>query len=367
MKPPRPYRLILAHLLSGISAFAVFVLWMCAASTWISPGHFKWLGLMGLGYPLALLGVVLALLFTLLFAPRRAWIALLGLVSTWGFTMDYAPLRLFPPIVPTADTTALRVMSYNTENFGNNDHQRRTALLDYVGAWHTDIFCFQEGSPDEHIMKRVEEQLAHSGLRHLRSLRGMGACLGIASRFPIVRHEEVSRSEGNAIGAFWLCPTPGDTLLVLSCHLRSNSLSGHERNTYHQLLQGRNQKSKKRSAQVSLRLMRKIAQSSVERARMTNEAVAFLARHPKLPTIVCGDMNETAISYSHHRFTSGAQLTDVYRAAGSGIGRSFAKDGIYVRIDHGFCSDHFQPLRAHIDQQVHFSDHYPLLMTLRRK
>ena len=59
------------------------------------------------------------------------------------------------------------------------------------------------------------------------------------------------------------------------------------------------------------------------------------------------------------------RLTDTFRATGNGIGRSFAKDRIYVRIDHVFCSDHWRPFAANIDSGVHFSDHYPFTVWLK--
>lgn len=367
MKQPTSSRLLLAHLISGASAFSVVVLWACAASTWISPERNKWLGVLGLGYPLALLGVLLMLLFTLLLAPRRVWIPLLGLVTTWGFTMDYAPLQLFPPIVPSADTTSLRVMSYNTQAFGAWQNERRDSLLAYLDEQRLDIFCYQEGFPDEKGMQRVRRQLATQGLPHFAAEYGGGASLGIFSRYPIVEQEQIFQIEGNGIVAFWLRPQPKDTLLVVCCHLRSNLLTLDERNEYSQIIHQATTQHQGSQIALSRRLVRKVAESSVVRARMVDALVDYLDTHPKVPTIVCGDMNETPISYSHHRLTSQAQLTDIYRAAGSGIGRSFRKDAIYVRIDQGFCSEHFQPLRARIDQQVDFSDHYPLLMTLRRK
>lgn len=367
MSSPSPTHTIVAHLLSGASAFAVLVLWLCATSTWISPERWKWLGVMGLLYPLAWLGVVVLLVLTLLLAPRRAWIALLGLVSTWGFTMDYAPLTLFPPISSSADTTALKVVSYNTQFFGGWEGVQRDRLMDYLQQQRADVVCFQEGFPDQLGMRRVVRDMDGSGLPHFAAQYGSAASLGVFSRYPIVRQDPVARVEGNGIAAFWLTPRPDDTLLVVCCHLRSNLFTMNERSLYSQLLHPAQTHAVSSESSLSRRLMSKVARASVVRAQMVDSLVAYLQQHPDVPTVVCGDMNETPISYTHHRLTSAAGLTDVYRAAGSGIGRSFNKDAIFVRIDQGFCSSHFQPLKALIDQRAQYSDHYPLIMTLRRK
>ena len=58
-------------------------------------------------------------------------------------------------------------------------------------------------------------------------------------------------------------------------------------------------------------------------------------------------------------------LTDAYRATGNGIGRSFHKDAIYVRIDNIFCSDHWKPFAAMVENSVDYSDHYPVSAYLK--
>ena len=112
-------------------------------------------------------------------------------------------------------------------------------------------------------------------------------------------------------------------------------------------------------------IVKKIVDATYERAHQADTVANYVARHDDKKIILMGDINDTPVSYTHHRFTE--NLTDVYRATGNGFGRSFHLDAIYVRIDHIFCSSHFKPFSARVDQTVPFSDHYPVTVYLKEQ
>ena len=80
--------------------------------------------------------------------------------------------------------------------------------------------------------------------------------------------------------------------------------------------------------------------------------------------IVCGDFNDTPVSYAHHLFCS--RMTDAYRATANGVGRTFNRNAMYVRIDHIFCSEEWKPFACTIDRSIETSDHYPVSCYLKR-
>lgn len=59
-------------------------------------------------------------------------------------------------------------------------------------------------------------------------------------------------------------------------------------------------------------------------------------------------------------------LTDAYVATGQGVGRSFNRDAIFVRIDNMFCSPDLRPYGACVDKNIVVSDHYPLYCNFKR-
>ena len=60
---------------------------------------------------------------------------------------------------------------------------------------------------------------------------------------------------------------------------------------------------------------------------MVDAVEDYLAQHKDKPVILCGDFNDTPISYTRHRVAS-LGLTDAFREAGQGFGFSFRRNAI---------------------------------------
>ena len=81
--------------------------------------------------------------------------------------------------------------------------------------------------------------------------------------------------------------------------------------------------------------------------------------------ILCGDFNDSPISYAHR--TLDKVLTDCYVATGNGPGISYHHNAIFVRIDNIMCSSHWTPYGCKVDRSARHSDHYPIYCWLKRK
>ena len=106
--------------------------------------------------------------------------------------------------------------------------------------------------------------------------------------------------------------------------------------------------------------------AAVARAAQADAVAGFVRANARRPLILCGDFNDTPVSYTRCRIAR-AGLTDAYEARGTGIGRSFYRDAIYVRIDHIFCSGHFRPVSCHTDPGFTVADHCPVFAVLARR
>lgn len=360
--------------LTGASWVSVLALWCCAASVYVSPAVSRLFGVMGLAFPLVLAGTLFMLLLTLLFCPRRAWIALLGMLLSFGSIRSYVP---YNPFKGSADGPAMTLMSYNAHGFsGIATDSERIDFLNYVLAKDVDILCFQEGTRNlsqwDTIVPAFKERLPYADVPEMCP----SLVLGICSRYPIVRSELVSSHTGNGVIAFWLLREAGDSLLVVNCHLKSNELNPEDRAQYKKLIPSRESgvhtplqrqyEHPDSTYFTSRHLAGKIGTAAAVRAMMTDTVITFLSQHADLPTFVCGDFNEIPISYSNQRLRRYG-LTDAYRSAGNGFGFSFDNDAISVRIDHQFCSDHFEPVKASIGYDAQWSDHNPIIVNYRIK
>ena len=365
----RPERNVFARAVSsvaaGASALSVLGLWLSALSAWVSPADFKLAGLMGLSFPVMLAGTVGLFLFSLLFAPRRAWITAVGLIFAWGSISDYLPYHPFQRADAHSDDqpNTFSLINYNTAGMGGS-YDAQKGIFAYLQAQHADIVCLQEVPQSPQMMAELKTFSDSSALRHLHATSNPQAALVLLSRYPIMRHERITEIGGNGAWAYWLKRNEGDTLLVVNCHLRSNALTRDERESYAGWVKNAEAQNESEAYRTAHHLGAKIAHAAEERALMVDTLITFLDRHQTMPTVVCGDFNDTPISYTCHRL-SRTGLESAFSAVGKGLGRTFNRDAFVVRIDHAFASPQLVPLTCRVDNSVFFSDHYPLLTRYR--
>lgn len=338
------------------------MMWGCAGTVYINPATYgKYFSVIGLCFPI-FVGIVLFVGFvTLLFQPKMVWITVVGLLGCCSSLRDYCPINLSSP----PPKNALKVMSYNTMAFNNWAKDEKTGdmeVMRYVCSQRPDIACLQEASfRNDDDQRSALNTIKRYGLHYDWCAIGDGT-VGVASKFPIVKHELLCHSKSNGAVAFFVTPKSQDTIIVVSAHLESMRLSKEERSNYNEIVRNPEQVEE---IHGKVTLIKKIATGGEERAHQTDTLIHFLNKHANKKLILMGDFNDTPISYAHHSICS--RLTDAYRATGNGIGRSFNKDAIYVRIDNIFCSSHFKPYATRVDDSVPFSDHYPIIGYLKER
>ena len=102
--PPSPVAHFFGMLLSGALGLSILALWISAASVYVDPRIFKWAALLGLLFPLFLLGTFILWIIGLLFVPRKTWLlGLLGLLFCSGSIRNYVAIH---PFSETQETTA---------------------------------------------------------------------------------------------------------------------------------------------------------------------------------------------------------------------------------------------------------------------
>lgn len=354
-------------ILTAASWVSVAGLWVCAFSGYISPDVVRIAGVIGLAFPLMLGGTVFFLFLCLLFAPRRCWICLFGLLMSIGSVRSYFPIN--PLEAEVDEDHALTVMTYNCHGFpGVTTDEPKREILQYIDSTDPDIFVYQEGNNSIGDWHKLFPAFTKRFPYHEVPFEGEGKTTrqGVYSRYPIYRTELLTSHTMNGVVAFWLRMPKGDSLLVLNVHLKTNNLTPEDRSQYSKIVkQNHGKQNPDSTLHTSRTLASKIATAASIRALMADTVADYLERYIDVPTIVCGDFNDTPISYSTYRMKR-CGLNDAFRMAGNGMGRSFNKDAILVRIDHQFCSDHFKPVSATIDKTPQWSDHYPLIVTYNR-
>lgn len=354
---------ILIGLLTVVNVVVALSLLLVGYCDRFDPEVFPMLACLGMFFPFALVANVLFVPIWVFVRWKRLWIPLVALL------LAYAPIRTFIPInfcfesQPPQD--AIKVVSYNVCGFGGN--YKYEQAVDTVGGYlqriDADIVCLQEdlGGKGGSGFDKMKELYPYNDTIHF-SNDAIFNSIGIHTRYPIIRKERLpdgSRTNGSM--AYYL-QVESDTILVINNHLESTHLTEGERSRYQEMLKGEVERDTAEAEMLSI--MKKLAAHMADRAVQARAVNAYIESHSQYPIILCGDFNDTPISYARH--TVATHLTDCFVSAGCGLGLSFNLQGFNFRIDHVMCSSHFEPIRCFVDDEMDASDHYPVVCWLKK-
>ena len=119
-----------------------------------------------------------------------------------------------------------------------------------------------------------------------------------------------------------------------------------------------------RDEQAFAETSRKVKRSILLRPKQVNQVFDHIESCP-VESFVCGDFNDSPISYTCHRLKG--QLDDAYISSGNGPGISYNRHGMYYRIDHILHSSTFKAYDCTVDCSIKMSDHYPIFCFLEKR
>ncbi|GHS87120.1 endonuclease [Bacteroidia bacterium] len=334
------------------------------AANRIDPKTITVLAYFAFAFPyLLILNVVIAIIA--LFSLR--WYVIFPLIAIFLNYHNIQTMIAFNDASAHQDTTSIRVMSYNVNLF--NHFGKRTAnavtteeLLAYIHEKEPDVICFQEFS-DHRQMQPITKFLSNTvGLRYFSQCRSNQSILFgnvIASRYPIIHDSLILFTKSKNHIVFADIVIRKDTFRFFNFHLESFRLEQEHDQFYDQILHSPTVKADQLERNTR-NFLRTINQALVKRTKQSKLLAELIAQSP-YPTVVCGDLNDPATSYTY-RIISQA-LTDSFVARGTGFGTTYNGRYPAFRIDYILFSkflvcDEFQTLR------IPYSDHYPVLSVL---
>ena len=146
-----------------------------------------------------------------------------------------------------------------------------------------------------------------------------------------------------------------DTITLINNHLESNKLTKADKDIYEDILKAPEKEKVKSGAQL---LIRKLAEASALRAPQADSIAKEIASSRHSSIIVCGDFNDTPISYTHRIIAQ--NLDDAFTQSGRGLGVSYNQNRFYFRIDNILISKDLQSYNCTVDRSIKDSDHYPI-------
>lgn len=346
-------RLLAGILLSGNAVVAMLLL-LSAYSPYINPqSHPVW-SCFGLAFPVFLLLNLLFLVFWLVVYRRYALFPLLTLLLCWGPIRSYFPINPFPDQSPE---NALKVVSYNTRGFADrtpHTKEKPNQVLTYLQQCEADIICLQEFIWGGRLKKKdIDYALRKYPYRHYQPLAGGINGLGCYSRYPILSARAIPYKDSRNGSVAYRIKVKEDTLLVVNNHLESYKIVDSDVATYQGMMDDPGGHS------VGIRkLAKKLVGGTALRGLQADTVAGVIAEFNGQGVIVCGDFNDSPISYAHRVIGEG--LEDAFVETGNGPGFSYVQNRFYFRIDHILAGKGVFPYQCMVNDTVKASDHYPI-------
>lgn len=331
---------------------------LCAYSPYISPVKHPVQACLGLFFPIFILLNLIFFIFWLITKRIYALVSVIFLISGWDSLRAYSPLGISRE---SNGGETIKLLTYNVQSFHADGTEDENPILQYLKQSNADIICLQEYAPGyKASLGKIEQVLSDYPYHQVNFLRGDYG-LACYSRYPILSAQQIKYESLYNGSILYKLKIGNDTVTLINNHLESNKLDANDRKIYNDLL------TSPREEEVSTGgkyLLRKLADAVAIRALQADSIAAAIRRHASRYTLVCGDFNDSPISYAHRVIGKG--LTDIYVKAGFGPGFTYNQNHFYFRIDHLFSSAAFRILSCKVDHSIQSSDHYPVWCLLEK-
>jgi len=373
--------------------FAVFCLFLSYLAPYINPNSFWPIAFFGLFYPAFLIINILFFLFWLIKRNKYLWISLFSIVIGYTFLFRFVQWNGAEKSEDVDDGLQIKVVSYNVRLFdlynwtGNQNEITRLKIIDSIRNENAGILCLQEFFNSESdnpptldsLINGMDAKFAH--VEYTISIDENHWGIATFSKYPIVNRGIVKFDlKSNNVCIFSDIDTGKDTIRVYNAHLGSILFNYEDYELIKSLVRktgGIKMVNRDSSGPLSPSLQRKgIGEKEVAvfpvlknvtvrlkkafeiRSSQADEIANHILNCP-YPIVLCGDFNDTPISYSYSKILKN-NLNDAFIVSGNGLGRSYIGAFPSLRIDYVLHSKSIGSKGFKTLNYNALSDHYPL-------
>lgn len=351
------------HLLLFIANIvAAIVLISSAFSDRVPPDQALLFAYLGLFFPFFCFFI---LCFSIYWLFLKKWkfffVNLMTLLICWGSIQRYFPLHFQTKEVPTENS--IKVLTYNVMSFAflNHTKENPNEILEYIANSGADIVCLQE-----YLESKSGEQLSASKIRQVLKMYPYYSTnftnttpyyksgLAVFSKHPISRSRPITYESENNGSSIHEIRVNGKKLILINNHLESFKLTSEDKSKYSEFI-----KNPGTELLDGIRgsFQQKLGPAFTMRAKQARKVREEIEKMKADYVLVCGDFNDTPISYAH-RVIQG-DLQDAFVQSGSGLGVTYNRNLFRFRIDNIFHSATMQSFNCTVDK-IYYSDHFPV-------
>jgi endonuclease/exonuclease/phosphatase family metal-dependent hydrolase len=359
-------RNFIKNILLWINLIFALTLIAAYAANYINPVYFWPFAFFGLAYPFLL---IINIGFLVFWIWRKKWIFLLSLLSIlcgWSNVSRYVQFRINHEVAATHNN--IKILTYNVRLFNYYEWDKRKGIRDsilfFVNEQNPGIVCMQDYVTDSR-KPNLSEAYTDSSLnryhwKHIlytyRLQETYKYGLATYSRYPIIGRGSIRFNNSNNSCIYSDIKINSDTLRVYNVHLQSIRF---RKNYYYfadslAMHLNTNRINEMRDISEHLRV------AFIKRAEQVDELEQHIRRSP-YPVIVCGDFNDTPVSYTYQRIKN--RLDDSFITSGRGLGTTYRGKFPSFRIDYIFHSKELKSVQYQTNR-INHSDHYPVSCSL---
>jgi endonuclease/exonuclease/phosphatase family metal-dependent hydrolase len=338
---------------------AVGALLISYLSVFVSPDKFWMPSFFGLAFPFILLANLLFIVFWIFVKPKNLVLSLLTILLGWGFVNRYVQFK-----GRNMGSDGIKVVSFNVANFAGNERtklkENADNIIDYLKSKDADIICLQEIRLRQKNIFNVPQVM--DDLKKIKHYQyaSSSTTFGLITftSYPIINMGEIRYKKSKNMAIYTDVVIGIDTVRIFNVHLQSNKINPRD----YTIIDSPGVDQEKDLEEIR-ELGGKLKSAFQLRAQQVREIKEVIDSTP-YPVIICGDFNDTPVSYTYQQLLG--DFKDAFVESGKGLGRTYVGKLPSYRIDNILHSDVFDSYNFKADD-FRVSDHLPVSCLLVKK
>ena len=334
----------------GINLILVICTLLAYAAPYIHPSKFSPAAYFGLAFPVLLIFNLLFIIFWLFYHIPNSLPSLLTLAIGYKAILGFVN---FKAVDTRSDATTFSVISYNISNGLNAYSRERNAQRDkqkeirnFLNRFKDeDILCLQEYGAYAHDIFRGDQDYKNW------SIHKTNKWTAILTKHKIADKGEIDFGTITNSCVWADLVVNFETIRVYSVHLQSNQISKDADD-----LVKTGDLYNKRGISGIKGIFKKFGHHYITRSVQVEKIKDHMNKSP-YPVILCGDINDTPLSYTYGTLSD--QMNDAFYEKGRGLGTTYSGSIPLLRIDYILTDPLFSVLSYKTIKEKH-SDHYPI-------
>jgi len=340
-------------------------------SIWVNPGDLWFLSIFGLFYPYFLVGNLILFVYWIFRNKKFAFLILIVILLGSNHIRSYYQwkgpgTKKYQKYISnkTSDINTLKVLTYNVRLFNfyqdADSENSYNEFIQLIVSQNPDVICLQEVLISKNsgiTLDRLKRDFRHTSFTYYKLINNPSGSRKygnvIFSKYPIINKGEVAYNKTYNRSIFADLLINNDTLRIYNNHLQSFNLGSQNFSFLTDFEHNFDEDPLDEIQDISFRMKA----AYIQRAMQANQLKKHISQ-TRLPVIVCGDFNDTPVSYVYYCIKK--DLKDAFVESGRGFGKTYDQIFPAFRIDYILHSKELYPVDFKT-LETKLSDHYPVV------